>query len=818
MTTQSFLATTFTVADGTSVIYPFSFAGVRPGVNSGTTPYIAPSDVKVQELFDDAAGTPQVLSRSCELYGANAVVIHGAPIQAGRTIRIYRDTEIRFPLVEYRDLQSVSEEDLNMSARQAIFLAQENSDRATEAQASAERGPQLNQSGGFDFRGNRGINVGDAVDPQDAVTLAQVQAWRTTQDMNWRFLKPSRGPVRPTTRDNGTPLENGDQWFDLNGGITYNYYNGTWVSQSVNMVALAGPGGAGMVGTSRGGDAVTLAIQDILQRELPYLEEYGGRGDYVTDNGPALEKIKAAGFYGFKLGAGSYGFNDGVDIPTGFVVIGQGAPDLGFGTVDCKQFLRDGYRLQMPGSSMHFKGTGTKVGSNPQRTDEMSTCNYMVRVVDKTTGRKSTHMSGFAIIQDMTCFDANGITTLPEDDQRASWYDTGLYLDDSARLKATDVVVWGYMDKASLLISSKLGSDDPDYNTFVNCTFGGAKHGVAHLGGSEQVTHGLSGTRYVNCSMYTKDHHSRGRMTTEQKVAYYADADQWDCVWIDGAISATASVNGHYFHQCEIRTAANHAIRLGRASNVQFYGCVFEQAGYAGVPNTGTPEFIGSADVSRGVGFFGCRINDPAVVFNSKFAGTIQVPINISGDPLSSKMGVSNADRRTPGKWAVTILGVDGNVGDTSVQFTDNISNGSSGWRVGRRSSTGTRFFVAYENVEHMTIATDGTRSYSGPVTRSSFAAAAALNISGGAVTITGAIHAINDTESVLHTINGGREGERVVLRPAASGTIINIQRTGGNIRHNSVAASMELKGSLSTAEFIYLGGFWRLLSISNNL
>lgn len=133
MPTEIFHAVNLIPADGVTTDWDFSFDGVNPDLVSGTTPYLYPVDVKVQELSEDVDGNPVVTQRSVSLVGPARVKVLGAPIALGNTVRIYRETEVRFPLVDYRDRQVVTEADLDLQARQAIFVVMEATDTANTA-------------------------------------------------------------------------------------------------------------------------------------------------------------------------------------------------------------------------------------------------------------------------------------------------------------------------------------------------------------------------------------------------------------------------------------------------------------------------------------------------------------------------------------------------------------------------------------------------------------------------------------------------------------------------------------------------------------
>lgn len=442
---------------------------------------------------------------------------------------------------------------------------------------------------------------------------------------------------------------------------------------------IHGDNGADTIGVSLSlAGSISRSIQDFAKDFLPTIEFFGGKGDYVTDNLLPVALAIASGAKGVKFGMGIYSFSNGFDKPQNFMMVGETAPELGFGTVDAKQFLREGYRHLMPGTVLAFKGTGTLTASFPQRSDEFSSVRYCIRSVNTGIGSLGATLRDLAIIQDMICFDADGVATKPGFENKSD-YEVGHLFDDSAQEVSSNVVVFGYFPKAGTVIISTSGNDDPDYNKFVGGSTMG-KHGLAILGSSTPAAYGLSGTAGHRFKMYTLDHHSRGTMTGAERIAYYANADTWSCLYIDGDVDASsAEINGHYFYDCLLRTRANTPLRLGKASNVQFYGGVCEITPY-GIPGSDVPKFVGSADVKRGVGFYGMRNNFLGTIFNPEFVGLIPVPVIVSGDPLNGRLGVFG--KNPAGGYSGSILGSDGNIGDAAIQLTDDANNGSSGWRM----------------------------------------------------------------------------------------------------------------------------------------
>jgi hypothetical protein len=167
---MAYLATNIFLADGVTTAWDFSFTGVNPDSESGTVPYLYPEDVKALELYRDAEGAAQAAVRLVTidpLLPTRANIV-GPPIAAGRQVKIYRETEIRFPLVDYRDRQTVSEFDLDLANRQAIFVAQETQDVASNNMV-------LDKADNYDVVNRRIVNLAPGLDDGDAVNLNQLR-------------------------------------------------------------------------------------------------------------------------------------------------------------------------------------------------------------------------------------------------------------------------------------------------------------------------------------------------------------------------------------------------------------------------------------------------------------------------------------------------------------------------------------------------------------------------------------------------------------------------------------------------------------------
>lgn len=558
-------------------------------------------------------------------------------------------------------------------------------------------------------------------------------------------------------------------------------------------------------------NTVEVLLQDLLD-DVARLESYGGKADGKTDNLQAFNLAVLSGKRVIKLQAGQYVFSDGITLPAGISLIGTVSPELGFGTHDDKQFLREGYINKLPGTSFIFKGVGTQFASMPNRVDRFSRSTYCMRVANTAEGSLSSRVSGLAIIQDMRVFTPEGVLTKPYEDMRAS-YQVGLYIDDAARNVFTDVTAFGYFDHAGVVVCSKQGNDDPDYNTFNECRFTGRKAAAIISDTSSPASFGLSGTKFNNCGLYSLDHHSRAIMTDSERRDYYSDAGDWSCHYVDGDVDAsTAEINGHYLYGCELRTRANTAIELDHASNVHYINCVIEQSPY-GIPNSNTPKFKGSANVKKGVSFVGCRINYESQIFNEGFAGIIPVGISIVGDPLQGRTGVSYCK---PDKgWSVAILGASGGVGDAALQLTSDVSSQNKGWKIAMDVSQGNLLDFRWDGANVLGLTTNGVIAPTAGVRKEILETGGVLKIADQTITVSRSYHPVSPQEGndgTITTINGGVEGMRLILRPTSSSHNITLKRTGGNIRLAD-GQDKTLQGSLSSIELMFRSNLWVQIS-----
>lgn len=107
-----------------------SFAGNNPDVGSGAVPYFKSGDVKAQFFTPATPTTPQIVEDKPLTYVGPNTFITQEIVPVGKVLRVYRETEDRFSLVNFVALQNVTERDLDALARQTVFLVEEAKDAA----------------------------------------------------------------------------------------------------------------------------------------------------------------------------------------------------------------------------------------------------------------------------------------------------------------------------------------------------------------------------------------------------------------------------------------------------------------------------------------------------------------------------------------------------------------------------------------------------------------------------------------------------------------------------------------------------------------
>lgn len=135
---DTYLASNDFPGDGTTTLRTISFKGNRPDAGGGTVPYISVSDVKAVEITPATPTTPESeVPLTVTYVGPNQFnVTPATPV--GKICRVYRATQDEYNLVDFQQLQAVSDSDLDLANRQLIFVMQEAHDTAVRAQVAAQ--------------------------------------------------------------------------------------------------------------------------------------------------------------------------------------------------------------------------------------------------------------------------------------------------------------------------------------------------------------------------------------------------------------------------------------------------------------------------------------------------------------------------------------------------------------------------------------------------------------------------------------------------------------------------------------------------------
>uniref|UniRef100_A0AB39C097 Tail fiber protein n=1 Tax=Pakpunavirus sp. TaxID=2833053 RepID=A0AB39C097_9CAUD len=464
---------------------------------------------------------------------------------------------------------------------------------------------------------------------------------------------------------------------------------GDWVADAPQFVAVGDAvlrqdiwedaGWAGYVSPLAG--AVRRTLGNRLSDTVS-VKDFGAKGDYDTDDTAA---IIAADQYCFDNGktlffpSGQYACSNGITRKARWV--GAGAPVLGTFPIsgDDKTYLRPGYKTQMPGSSLIFKGTGTAAASTV-RTDRFSSFTYCVM---DDPASKPQLLEGIAIVMDMDVYDAAGNITSVSTDNRSA-YDVGHYR-ACGWGSHVNLVVFGYFPKAGTVIYGV----DPDYNHFdPSCSTSG-DIGLAIIGTG---TSGLSGTVYEG-RLFANDHHSRSRT-----------ANQWGttALYIDGAIPTASppqnSIGGHFFRG-SIRTYADNPFVLGYANTVVFENCVFEWPNYADSIGATKAVPVGTIN-TYGVVMDNCRhLNPIAPEGIYSFANSIGGGF-IHSDPRHGNLGLSFGGRGA-------FLRSSG--GNPSIQLTADVNGMTTGWNILENLASADRLELRYNNATVGHLSSTGT-------------------------------------------------------------------------------------------------------------
>lgn len=137
------------------------------------------------------------------------------PADGYQLIEIRRYTSATERLVDFTDGSILRAYDLNISQIQTLHVAEEARDLTADTIG-------VNNDGNLDARGRRIVNVANAVDPQDAITLGQIQAWnnsayqsaqnaRASEDRAWQHRESARVSDEHATAQ-ATSANNANAW------------------------------------------------------------------------------------------------------------------------------------------------------------------------------------------------------------------------------------------------------------------------------------------------------------------------------------------------------------------------------------------------------------------------------------------------------------------------------------------------------------------------------------------------------------------------------------------------------------------------------
>ena len=524
--------------------------------------------------------------------------------------------------------------------------------------------------------------------------------------------------------------------------------------------------------------------------------DYGAVGDGVADDTAAINAALAA-TPNVHFPAGVYVYTGTLVLPDGARVTGAGAPRIATfpQTGGDKSLLRPGYKGQISGSTILFTGTGTTAATTTLRSDRFASVTPMARYI----GVGSLDIRDIAFVQNMDVLDAGGSLTTGATDNRATAYTAGLLLASTPMSSFTRFTLFGYFADAGLVIyagTDLASSLNPDYNTFTDCLLSGGTAIIGHDTAAGASSTALTGTRFVGTGLYAYDHHTRADGNFDVPAIY-----------IDGYITGTiGKIRGHSFVGCNIRCLANAAISLDHADDIQFASCVWELSLLSGV--------VGA---DAGGGFVGTANTGDLWVFGG--AGTSQPTVSTfltqtAGKTVWAGGGEFDGFMVAEGNHGVRVGG-DETLGDSFVQWTDDLSSTVTGWKLRRDGDQADDFVLTYANVEKFKLNTSGQIE-----SRLALAPGSAQTIATGVVARPNASLFSISTEAAaatddLVTITGGTAtGEIIILQAANSSQSVVAKDGTGNLR---LAGDFTLDHAQDRLMLIYDGTNWCELSRSDN-
>jgi len=256
--------------DGSTVSYSFTF------------PYLEETDIKVS--------LNGVVTTAYTLSNATTVTFSTAPAN-GAAIRIYRDTNNDALAATFFAGSAIRAQDLNEDFLQNAYVTQEVKARYLDTQAGGTISNNVTitgdlsvtgdvdiNSGTLDMNNNRIINVATATASTDAANKAYVDTYIQT-------LYQGPQATDPTTRLNGSPLEEGDLYFNTTQDILKAWTGTEWViSAAAGNIIRWRKTAVGGETTLSGNDDLSNTLDYVVGNEQVYLNgALQTRGvDYTT--------------------------------------------------------------------------------------------------------------------------------------------------------------------------------------------------------------------------------------------------------------------------------------------------------------------------------------------------------------------------------------------------------------------------------------------------------------------------------------------------------------------------------------------------------
>ena len=290
-----YLASNEFPGDGVTTLFTISFKGNRPDAGSGVVPYISTSDVKAQVVTPATASTPEEAVDVPIVYvGPNQFSVTPAT-PVGKITRIYRATQDEYALVDYKSLQTVAEQDLDLSNRQLVFITQESHDLAVRASVLADQTNLVAYEAAQAAEAAAEVAAEAAEVAADAAESAANTAASVTAQLGRALRAPSYDAPIPDMPDAAARANTVLAFNNLGNPIASVPVSGSAADLAIDLANNSNPAkGSGLVGYQQGGaDATGRTVHDKLREQAVSVYEFMVPADGANIR-PALVKAVAA--------------------------------------------------------------------------------------------------------------------------------------------------------------------------------------------------------------------------------------------------------------------------------------------------------------------------------------------------------------------------------------------------------------------------------------------------------------------------------------------------------------------------------------------